>query len=287
MAQSGLTGQLQFLAPDQRHKCCTLFSGVWRNAKVTHVQSTTGHMLHQKDTGCISRHSYPTPHESMRDLFICVYKLKKTKHPKQTGLFPQVSSLGNKYIMVIHNVDSNSLWVEALKDNTGSKLILGRARALEHMRKVYIIPKHQILDNQASAAYKKAIGNSYMTYELVPPDDHLRNMAKKAIKTFKAHFVGVFSGCAPTLPLHLWCQLLPQVEWQLLLLQNCDYIPTYPPMHMSMAIMTTTTIIHLFQLGWRHLYTTNHTNVAPMQNTAKRCLPLACPPNTIGVQNSG
>ena len=47
------------------------------------------------------------------------------------GLFPQVSSLGNKYIMVIHNVDSNSSWAEALKDNTGDKLILARARALE------------------------------------------------------------------------------------------------------------------------------------------------------------
>jgi hypothetical protein len=57
-----------------------------------------------------------------------------------------------------------------------------------------------------------------MTFELVPSDDHRRNMAEKAIQTFKDHFVGVLSGCAPTFPLHLWCQLLPQVEWQLLLL---------------------------------------------------------------------
>ena len=136
------------------------------------------------------------------------------------GLFLQVSSLGNKYIMVIHNVDSNSLWVEALKDNTGSKLILAHTRALEQMIKVGIIPKHQVLNNQALAAYKKAIGDSDMTYELVPPDDHQCNMADKAIQTFKAHFVGILSGCAPSFPLHLWCQLLPPVEWQLLLLQK-------------------------------------------------------------------
>jgi hypothetical protein len=37
----------------------------------------------------------------------------------QMRLFLQVSSLGIKYVMVIHNVDSNSLWAEALKDNTG------------------------------------------------------------------------------------------------------------------------------------------------------------------------
>jgi hypothetical protein len=144
-----------------------------------------------------------------------------------------------------HDVDSNSLWAEALKDNTGGKLILGCARALEQMQKAGIIPKHQVLDNQASAANKKAIGESDMTYELVPPDNHQCNMAEKAIQTFKDHFVGILSGCAPTFPLHLWCQLLPQVDSNFFSSNNRNYIPTYPPMCTSMAIMTTTNI-HLF-----------------------------------------
>ncbi len=121
----------------------------------------------------------------------------------QMGCFQQVSSLGNKYIMIIHDVDSNSSWAEALKDNTGGKLILAQAQALEQMQKAGIVPKHQVLDNQVSAAYKKAIGNSDMTHELVPLDDHQCNMAKKAIQTFKDHFVGVLRDCAPTFPLHL------------------------------------------------------------------------------------
>ncbi len=87
------------------------------------------------------------------------------------GCFPQVSSLGNKNIMVIQDVDSNSSWAEALKDNTGGKLILARARVLERIQKAGIV-KHQVLDNQASTEYKKAINNSNMTYELVPLDDH-------------------------------------------------------------------------------------------------------------------
>jgi hypothetical protein len=70
--------------------------------------------------------------------------------------------------MVIHNVDNNSSWAEALKDNTGGKLILARAQALEQMQKAGIVTKHQVLGNPASAAYKKAIGDSDMTYELVP-----------------------------------------------------------------------------------------------------------------------
>jgi hypothetical protein len=50
-------------------------------------------------------------------------------------------------------------------------------------------------------------------------------MAEKAIQTFMDHFVSVLSGFAPTFPLHLWCQLLPQVEQQLLLLQQSRLHP--------------------------------------------------------------
>jgi hypothetical protein len=52
------------------------------------------------------------------------------------------------------------------------------------------------------------------------PSKELGNLAKKLIGTFKDHFIGVLSGCAKSMPMHLWCQLLPQVEWQLLLLRQ-------------------------------------------------------------------
>jgi hypothetical protein len=66
---------------------------------------------------------------------------------------------------------------------------------------------------------------SKMMYELVPPEDHQRNLAKKSIGTFKDHFIGVLSGCAKSMPMHLWCQLLPQVERQLLLLRQSRVNP--------------------------------------------------------------
>ena len=105
-----------------------------------------------------------------------------------------------------------------MQNQSGGELILACARALARMQRHGLIPKNQILDNQASVEYKAAIKASGMTYELVPPKEHQCNMAEKAIQTFKDHFVGVLSGCAPSMPIHLWCQLLPQVERQLLLL---------------------------------------------------------------------
>jgi hypothetical protein len=79
------------------------------------------------------------PHESKSDIYICIYELKKAMYYNQAWCFPKVSSLRNKYIMVIHNVDSNSSWAETLKDNTGGKLILAQAQALEQMQKAGIV----------------------------------------------------------------------------------------------------------------------------------------------------
>jgi hypothetical protein len=160
------------------------------------------------------------------DVLIRTVDLHDTLYTDQTGRFPVVSSLGNRYVMVLHHVDSNSSWIEGLKNNSEGELILARRRALVRMTRRGIKPRHQILDNQASAAYKAEIELTQMTYELVPPDDHRRNLAEKAIQTVKDHMVSVLSGCAPTMPMHLWCQLLPQIERQLLLLRQSSANPS-------------------------------------------------------------
>ena len=64
-----------------------------------------------------------------------------------------------------------------------------------------------------------------MTYQLVPQGDHRHNVAEKAIQTWKDHFVGVLSGTADTFLLHLWCQAIPQMERQLLLLWQSNSNP--------------------------------------------------------------
>ena len=83
----------------------------------------------------------------------------------------------------------------------------------------------QDLDNEISKAYRTEVQATGMTYQLVPPDDHRRNVAEKAIQTWKDHFVGVLSGTSDTFPLHLWCQVLPQMERQLLLLRQSNTNP--------------------------------------------------------------
>ena len=54
----------------------------------------------------------------------------------------------------------------------------------------------QILDNKVSAEFKKTIVKDWnASYKLVTPNVHRRNVAERAIYTFKAHvFVNSFWG---------------------------------------------------------------------------------------------
>ena len=170
--------------------------------------------------------------EKKGDIIIKMYeigkdmRLRNTMFSDQTGKFPFVSSHNNKFIMLIHHVDSNSTLMEPLPNQLEYMLIAARTKIPKRMRRQGILPTHQILNNQCSARMKLAMdltvllnwSTSKMTYKLVPPDEHWLNISEETIQTFKDRFIGVLSECAKSMPMHLWCQLLPQVEHQLLLL---------------------------------------------------------------------
>ena len=65
-----------------------------------------------------------------------------------------------------------------------------------------------------------------MTYQLVPPHDHQRNKAEKAIQTFKDHFVAILCGADTSFPLNLWDLLLHQAEHTLNMLRPSRMTPT-------------------------------------------------------------
>ena len=88
-----------------------------------------------------------------------------------------------------------------------------------------IFPEMHIPDNECSAEFKAAIKSNQMTFQLVPPHDHRRNVAEKAIKTFKDHFVAVLCGTYESFPLQLWCRILCYAENQLNLLRKSRAMP--------------------------------------------------------------
>ncbi|KAL7474216.1 hypothetical protein ACHAW6_000727 [Cyclotella cf. meneghiniana] len=142
----------------------------------------------------------------------------------QTGKFPHLSSQGNRYQMILYHVNSNSIWVEPTKNKTEGEHILACNHALLCMKACGITPTRQV-NNEISATYKTAITESGMSYQLVPPNNHRQNIAKKAIQTWKDHFIAVIGGTDNKFPLHLWCQLLPHMEHQLNLLRQSNAHP--------------------------------------------------------------
>ena len=75
------------------------------------------------------------------------------------------------------------------------------------------------LDNEASTNLKDFLTAKKVEYQRVPPHIHQRNSTKRAIQTFKNHFIAGLASTDPNFPLSNWCRLLPQAELTLNLLR--------------------------------------------------------------------
>jgi hypothetical protein len=64
-----------------------------------------------------------------------------------------------------------------------------------------------------------------MQYKLAPPGNHQSNQAKRAIQTFKAHFILKLAGIDDKFPLSLWCHLLELPKLTLNLLHQSKVAP--------------------------------------------------------------
>jgi hypothetical protein len=82
-----------------------------------------------------------------------------------------------------------------------------------------------ILDNEELALFKESIKTN-CDLQLVPPDTHWRNLAKRAIQTFKNHVIAILAGLDPSFPMTLWDRLLPQTILTLNLLRQAKADPS-------------------------------------------------------------
>ena len=163
----------------------------------------------------------------VKDIYTKIYDVRETVYTDQTGQFPVRSQAGNKYIMVMVEIDSSGILVEPLKNRKDAELTRAYEKLLNRLKQSGITPTKHVLDNEVSTAMKDLITNKYkMTYELVPPGCHRRNAAEVAIRNFKAHFLSVRAGVADDFPPSLWDKLLPQTEITLNLLRQSNATPT-------------------------------------------------------------
>ena len=165
------------------------------------------------------------PLRKHQDVYVKIEIAKDTIYTDQTGAFPEQSKSGNRYIMILCEMDSNAILSEPMRDRKGSEIIRAYKALIHRLKIAGISPKKHILDNECSNEYKEAIRDNKMEYEFVPKGQHRRNIAEKAIQTFKAHAIGVFSGIDPKCPLSLWDLMLKQIDCQVNLLRQANAAP--------------------------------------------------------------
>ena len=123
--------------------------------------------------------------------------------------------------MIAYHCDDNLILTKSFASRKDTHRILEYDKIMQRLSDNKLIVDIQILDNKASAEYKRSITKKWNTnYQLVPPNTHRRNADERAICTFKAHFLSILAGVAPDSPRSLWDLLLPQTELTLKLFRH-------------------------------------------------------------------
>ncbi len=120
---------------------------------------------------------------------------------------------------------ANYIFCELMKNRTEDEMIKAYERMVWRMKNLGLELKKHRLDNKCLAKFKMCIKNAGMTHELVPPDCYCRNIDKRAIQTFKNHFVLILSGVDDRFPLSLWCHLVCPAELTMNLLRQSNVAP--------------------------------------------------------------
>ena len=165
------------------------------------------------------------PLRKHNDVYIKLQDPSETMYTDQTGAFPVRSRKGNRYVMVACEIDDNIILSEPVRSKTAGDLVQAYQNIMKRLKKAGIHPKKHVLDNEAPQVLKDAICEQEVDYELVPKGQHRRNIAERAIQTFKSHFIGVLCGVPETFPMWLWDELLPQVDMQINLLRFSNVAP--------------------------------------------------------------
>ena len=199
-----------------------------KSTKINTPQKTTSQSLKLVEI-LQSDHDNIFPPQESQKTYNCIniiiqLPMEKT-YTDQTGRFLYQSSRGQNYVMVSYDYDVNSILVHPLKNREVSALTEAWNILHKRLKSLGHVVKHYILDNEFSGGLCQAILDADLTFELVPPHQHRRNAAERAVRTFKNHFIAGLATCHPDFLLQEWDRLLMQAELTLNLLRTSHVNP--------------------------------------------------------------
>ncbi len=167
----------------------------------------------------------PTDGKRSHLCFVKVVTITGQVHSDLTGRFPIPSSRGYHYLLVVYDYDINSILFTPTKSRKAEELLRAYQSIHQRLLKAGCRPQLQRLDNECSQAFKDFLNDKEVDYQLVPPDDHRRNAAERAIRTAKKHLIAGWCSADSNFPMHLWDETLEYGELALNLLRGSRINP--------------------------------------------------------------
>ena len=125
---------------------------------------------------------------------MCTPRFTMSERPffsDQTGKLPKRLLRGNKYIMVLVEIDSNTIVVAPMKSRHDDEMKRAYKSMLTRLHRSGIVHKKHVLDNKVSASMKAMIRDEFhIKIEFVLPGRHRQHATEVSIINFKAHFLG-------------------------------------------------------------------------------------------------
>ena len=194
------------------------------------IQSTKPHEipLSPEETEEMQQDFFPTRTPTPTNNVMCTivpFNTPSKAYADLTGKFPYRSSSGNQYIMIFYNYDANYINAIPVKSRRAADLKNAFILHTEELMQSGIKPLIYILDNEISNELKAALKKYKIAYQLVPPAQHRRNAAERAIRTFKNHFLAGLASLPQAFPISEWDRLIAQALLTLNLLRNSRLNP--------------------------------------------------------------
>ncbi len=124
----------------------------------------------------------PLPPTKQKEAIIRIYDFndntQRSVYTDQTNKFLKKSSKGNQYIIALIKINSNAILVETMKNCSAGEVIQAYQVLVNCLHSTGVTPKMHILDNECSVEFMGKILKNNMTFQLVPPHNHQRNIVK-------------------------------------------------------------------------------------------------------------
>ena len=119
------------------------------------------------------------------ECFLQTVEISGKVYSDQTGSFPHNSIRGTKYIMILHDYDSNAILAEPLKNKSAAEQIKATTTLHLYLKTQGLTPKMHVMENEFPGNVKDYLRANTINCQLVLLHVHRTNAAKKQFRPSK------------------------------------------------------------------------------------------------------